>query len=173
MTKFVDCFLQQVHLSTKLLKSLTKVRIILINVICESVIYLFPPVAYRACLNIKNIRDSQGKLIKTICSSDIFQSSDWNRRNCESYNMNLLRLDSAESTAVALAYSGDQYLRYYFSYTFVSGTLGNNWCRCVSNEKTGIATTFLKHQCLCSIAYFAMCEFKFPRGKKMRFNKIN
>lgn len=83
--------------------------------------------------------------------------------------MNLLRLDSPDATAVSLAYSGDQYLRYYFSYTFVSGTLGNNWCRCVSNEKTGIATTFLKHQCLCSVAYFAMCEFKFPRGKKMKF----
>ena len=133
--------------------------------------YLNSLVAYRACLNIKNIRDSQGKLIKTICSTDILQSSDWNRRNCEGLNMNLLRLDSADAKAVALAYSGDQYLRFAAAYIFVSGSLGNNWCRCVSNIGTGLASIFEEKQCICSVAYYALCEYKFPRGERNKIRK--
>ena len=81
--------------------------------------------------------------------------------------MNLLTIDTPEVETAVLAYAGNQYLRNLPAYIFYDGTLGNNWCRCVSNEKTGIATSFLKHYCPCSNALFTMCEFKFPRSMRL------
>ena len=121
-------------------------------------------VAYRACVNIQNVRDATGKVIKTICSTDTFVNYITNRRNCEGFNMNLFKLDTPEAETAVLSYASGQYWRGLPYYIFTDGTLGNNWCRCISNEKTGIITSFIKHQCLCSAALFAMCEYKFPRG---------
>ena len=90
----------------------------------------------------------------------------WNRRNCETLKMNMLNLETTEVETAVLAYAGDQYQRNLPSFVLYSGTLGNNYCRCVSNQKTGIATSFKKHQCFCSDALFAMCEYKAPKGKE-------
>ena len=73
--------------------------------------------------------------------------------------MNQLRLDSPEETLAVLDYAGDQYQRAIPGYITYYGTLGNNWCNCVSNEKSGIATVYRVHQCFCSSALFSMCEF--------------
>lgn len=128
---------------------------------------------YRACLNIKNIRDAQGKVIKTICSTDLFVTHSTNRRNCETFNMNLLKLDTPEVTTAVFAYAGDQYMRGLPYHIFTDGSYGNNWCRCISNLKTGIATSFARLICPCSDALFAMCEFKFPRSMRLNWKKKN
>ena len=78
--------------------------------------------------------------------------------------MNLIKLETPEITTAVLDYASDQYRRFLPYYIFTAGTLGNNLCRCISNQKTGIASSFAKHQCFCSDAFYAMCEFQFPRS---------
>jgi hypothetical protein len=115
----------------------------------------------------KNIKDSQGKLVKTICSTDVGIPHMNNRRNCESFNMNMLKLDTPNVETAVLAYANDQYIRSLPGFIVVDGTLGNGWCRCVSNQKTGKKDDYRKHQCGCGDNLFGMCEFKFPRGENI------
>lgn len=115
----------------------------------------------------KNIRNSQGVLIKTICPTDTFQTQIWNRRNCEGLNMNLARLDSPINDAQIMAFVSVRYAAYFFGYLTYDGTLGNNWCRCLSNQKTLVANNYTQFQCPCSNAVWALCEFKTPRCKNI------
>jgi hypothetical protein len=115
-------------------------------------------------MRLKNIKDAQGNFIKTICSTDVPLSQGFNRRNCESSNMNILRV-TPEIQASVLDYASDQYRRFKPTYIFYEGDLGNNNCRCISNENTTRNEDFKKHYCACSDPLFAMCEFKYPRGK--------
>lgn len=123
-------------------------------------------VPYRACVRIKNLRDSQGNHLKTVCSIDFSNvGHTWNRRQCESYGMNMFKASTPELEIALLEYAGDQYQRHLPGFIFYDGEFGNNWCRSVSNVKTGIATIYKKHYNPCSDACFAMCEIKRPRSK--------
>jgi hypothetical protein len=79
--------------------------------------------------------------------------------------MKLASIEEPEAEAGILAYANIKYAPILPAYIFVDGNLGNNWCRCVSNSKTGKANDFRRHQCACSDTWFAMCEFETPRGE--------
>ena len=162
--------MQQAHPSTKLSKNLKKVRFF-VSLLFKTVSFHLFPVSYRACLNVKNIKDAQGKVIKTICSTDFYSNHIINRRTCENFNMNLLQLDTPEVTTDVLAYASDQYMRLLPTHVFTEGSYGNNWCRCISNFRTGIATKFARLICPCSDALFTMCEFKFPRSMLLNWKQ--
>jgi hypothetical protein len=119
-----------------------------------------------------NIRDANGKLIKTICATDIDQGHVWNRRNCESLNMNMLRIDTPEVETAVLKFANDQYSRFLPGWIYYDGTMGNGRCRCISNEKTGVATNYIKHQCGVDDGNYAMCEFKTARGEFIFESKL-
>ena len=157
---------QQSYLSTKLLKNLKKVSDLLsLNL---NFLTYFPTVPYRECVRIKNIRDAQGKVIKSMCPTDRALNHDWNRRNCESFNMNFLRISTPEEKTAILEFASDQYRMWPAAYIFFNGVLGNFKCNCVSNIPSAKIDVFSIYQCDCAAGLFSICEFKYPRGEKFK-----
>ena len=119
-------------------------------------------------MRIRNLRDAQGKVIKTMCSTDIALNYDWNRRKCESLGMNFLRMNTPAEKTALLEYASDQYLMWAVSYIFFHGVLGNFKCNCVSSFPSGKYDVFSFYQCDCGAGLYSICEFKYPRGEKLK-----
>jgi hypothetical protein len=79
--------------------------------------------------------------------------------------MKMAVIDTPELETAFLTFANDQYSRFLPGWMYFDGTLGNGRCRCISNEKTGKSDNYIKQQCNEGDGNYAMCEFKFPRGK--------
>jgi hypothetical protein len=122
-------------------------------------------VKYRSCDAIKNVLDSQGKRIKTICALEFDQSHTWHRRNCESLHMTYAKIDSPEAETTMKNLCNARYTRFNPGWIYYYGTLGNGRVRCLSNEGAGRVDNYRQFQCGDGDGNFALCEFSTPRSK--------
>jgi hypothetical protein len=116
---------------------------------------------------VKNLRDSNGKVIKTICSTEVYQNYDSNENLCEANNMFLVEIDSSDiAKSGVLAFASQQYPTALPGTFFTREVKGVNWCKSVTNTLSGKYTNYTVSETLCSYTYYSLCEFKQPRGKK-------
>jgi hypothetical protein len=145
-------------------KNLLKVRFV---GFCHKIhtIHLFL-VPYRACRAFKNVRNSQGKVTKTICATELNAMHITNKRNCESFNMKIAGFDTLKLEPEFYELANTRYNTSVPRYIFVAGFLSINYCRCIGNQKTGVANNYTDDQCFCTDLSPAFCEFRYPRGNQ-------
>lgn len=120
---------------------------------------------YRVCKAVKNLRDSNGKVIKTLCSTETYQNYDSNENLCKANNMFLAEIDSSEVQSGILAFTSQQYPTAIPGTFFVREVKGVNWCKSVTNTLSGKYTNYTVSETLCSYIYYGLCEFRQPRGE--------
>ena len=82
--------------------------------------------------------------------------------------MNFLRVSTPEEKTALLNFASDQYRVYAIAYVSFQGVLGNGKCNCVSNLPSGKPDIFSFYQCDCGAGLYSICEFKYPRGEKLK-----
>jgi hypothetical protein len=118
-------------------------------------------VPYRACKRLKNVKNSDGKVTKTICATETIMSHITNRRHCESFNMKMVGFDSHKLEPEVYELANQYYDFAILAFIFVAGQLNGDLCRCISNANSG----YSDDKCSCIVWLNAFCEFKYPRGE--------
>lgn len=131
----------------------------------EFLTVFFSTASYRTCSSIKNIQDSQEKIIKTICAIDTAQNYDALKLNCESLNMKLAKSDSVDVENALIAYANFRYSWTLTGVLFIEDILGGGRCRSITNVFTRNAELYRNAFASCSEIQKGFCEFKLPRGK--------
>ena len=121
---------------------------------------------YRTCKAVKNLRGANGKIIKTLCSTEIYQTYDSNEKLCKANNMFLAEIDSWEVQTGILSFASQRYPTALPGTFFVREVKGVNWCKSVTNTLSGKYTNYTVSETLCSNTYYGLCEFRQPRGEK-------
>lgn len=132
--------------------------------------YFFSTAPYRACSSIKNLRDSQDKVIKTICAIDTAQNYYAHKLNCESLNMKLAKSDSTDTESALTAYANFRYSWTLSGVLFIENILGAGQCRCITNMYTRNAEIYRNVFTTCANVQKGLCEFILPRCKSNSFN---
>jgi hypothetical protein len=119
-------------------------------------------VPYRGCGVISNLHDDNGKLLKTICVSELLQSHSVNEDFCVKNHMKLARIDSPAVKAAMLNFTNKQYTRFLPGHLFIDGEKFGGWCNCITNQYTVKRDDYQVSYIPCGSGYFGYCEFKQP-----------
>ena len=117
----------------------------------------------------KSIRDSSGKVVKTLCSTEIYQNYDAHMNMCKANNMFLARLDTPEIEAAIIAYTNQKYATVLPGTFFMRGVQGMNWCKMITNTLSGKYNNYTVYVTACSYIFYAYCTFYPQEGKIFQF----
>ena len=110
----------------------------------------------------KNIRNLNGKIIKTLCSTEVYQNYDAHMSLCKANNMFLSRMESPAIESAMIAYTNQKYPTVLPGTFFMRGVQGHNWCKMITNTLSGKLNNYTVYVTACSYIFYAYCTF-FPQ----------
>ena len=106
------------------------------------------------------MKDSQGKLIRTICGTEISQTYYENQLLCANMNLDLVKADTTAMRTALQQFTSELYDQLLPGVFFVEGIKKFGYCNVLSNYEAWNSTLYRWEEFPCWSSNYAFCQFK-------------